>query len=52
MGYACANVFIDDVTTDRLSWMNSEVCRTILSAQIQPNATNVIRYVALHSANR
>ncbi len=30
-------VFIDDVTEDRTSWMNSEVYRDILSAQIQSN---------------
>lgn len=29
-------VFIDDVTEDRSSQMNSEVCRDRLSAQIQP----------------
>ena len=28
----------DDMTVDKSSRMNSEVCRTILSAQIQPNA--------------
>ena len=33
-------VFIDDVTADR-SRMNSEVFRSILSAQIQPNAVKV-----------
>ncbi len=27
-------VFIDDVTEDRTSWMNSEVYRDIISAQI------------------
>ncbi len=35
-------VFIDDVTEDRSSWMNSEVYRDILSAQIQPNAAKLI----------
>ena len=34
-------VFIDDVTKDRGSRMNSEVYRDILSAQIQPNATKL-----------
>jgi len=35
-------VFIDDVTKDRSSRMNSEVYRDILSAQIQPNAAKLI----------
>ncbi len=35
-------VFIDDVTEDRSSRMNSEVYREILSAQIQPNAAKMI----------
>ncbi len=35
-------VFIDDVTTDRSSRINSEVFRTILSVHIQPNATKLI----------
>ncbi len=35
-------VFIDDVTEDRSSRMNSEVYRYILSAQIQSNAAKVI----------
>ena len=35
-------VFIDDVTKDRSSQMNSEVYRDILSAQIQPNAAKLI----------
>ncbi len=46
MAWACmaANgtgslVFIDDVTADRYSRMNSEVFKAILSAHIQPNAT-------------
>ncbi len=46
MAWACmaANgtgslVFIDDVTADRYSMMNSEVFKPILSAHIQPNAT-------------
>ena len=30
-------VVIDDVTADRISQMNSEICRTIL-CHIQPNA--------------
>ena len=49
MAWACmaANgtgslVFIDDVTADRSSKMNSEVYRAILSAHIQPNATKLI----------
>ena len=49
MAFACmaANgtgslVFIDDVTADRSSKMNSEVYRAILSAHIQPNATKLI----------
>ncbi len=35
-------VFSDDVTEDRSSWMNSEVCRDILSAQIQSNGAKLI----------
>ena len=35
-------VFIDDITTDKSSRMNSEVYRDILSAQIQPNAAEII----------
>lgn len=35
-------VFIDDITTDKSSRMNSQVCRNILSAQIQPNAAELI----------
>ncbi len=35
-------VFIDDVTTDKCSRMNSEVFRAILSAHIQPNASELI----------
>lgn len=35
-------VFIDDITTDKSSRMNSEVYRNILSAQIQPNAAELI----------
>ena len=35
-------VFIDDVTEDRSSQMNSAVFRDILSAQIQPNAAKLI----------
>ncbi|CAJ0940177.1 unnamed protein product [Ranitomeya imitator] len=35
-------VFIDDVTQDRSSRMNSEVFRAILCAQIQPNAAKLI----------
>lgn len=35
-------VFIDDVTNDGSSRMNSEVYRNILSAQIQPNASKLI----------
>ncbi len=35
-------VFIDDVTTDKSSRMNSEVFRAILSAHIQPNASELI----------
>ncbi|MCJ8739407.1 hypothetical protein PDJAM_G00046810 [Pangasius djambal] len=35
-------VFIDDVTADRSSKMNSEVSRALLSAHIQPNATKLI----------
>lgn len=31
-------MFTDDVTTDRSSKMQSEVCRDILSADIQSNA--------------
>ena len=35
-------VFIDDVTADGSSLMNSEVYRNILSAQIQPNSAKLI----------
>uniref|UniRef100_A0A8C5QBF4 Transposase n=1 Tax=Leptobrachium leishanense TaxID=445787 RepID=A0A8C5QBF4_9ANUR len=35
-------VFIDDVTADKRSRMNSEVFRAILSAHIQPNAAELI----------
>ncbi len=35
-------VFIDDVTTDKSSRMNSEVFQAILSAHIQPNASELI----------
>ncbi len=35
-------LFSDEVTEDRSSWMNSEVYRDILSAQIQPNAAKLI----------
>uniref|UniRef100_A0A8C5Q3N9 Transposase n=1 Tax=Leptobrachium leishanense TaxID=445787 RepID=A0A8C5Q3N9_9ANUR len=49
MAWACmaANgtgslVFIDDVTADKSSRMNSEVFQTILSAHIQPNAAELI----------
>lgn len=35
-------VFIDDVTEDRSSRMNSKVYRDILSAQIKPNAAKLI----------
>ena len=35
-------VFIDDVTADRSSKMNSEAYGAILSAHIQPNATKLI----------
>ncbi len=35
-------VFIDDVNADKSSRMNSEVFRTILSAHIQPNASELI----------
>ncbi len=34
--------FIDDMTEDRSSWMNSEVYRDLLSAQIQPNEAKLI----------
>ena len=49
MAWACmaANgtgslVFIDDVTADKSSRMNSEVFRAILSAHIQPNVSELI----------
>ena len=49
MAWACmaANetgslVFIDDVTADKSSRMNSEVFQAILSAHIQPNASELI----------
>ncbi len=35
-------VFIDDVTADKSSRMNSEVFRAILSAHVQPNASELI----------
>ncbi len=35
-------VFIDDVTADKSSRMNSEVFRAILSAHILPNASELI----------
>ncbi len=35
-------VFIDDVTADKSSRINSEVFRAILSAHIQPNASELI----------
>ncbi len=35
-------VFIDDVNADKSSRMNSEVFRAILSAHIQPNASELI----------
>ena len=35
-------IFIDDVTADKSSRMNSEVFRAILSAHIQPNASKLI----------
>ena len=35
-------VFIDDVTADKSSRMNSEVFQAILSAHIQPNASELI----------
>ncbi len=40
--YGCSLVFIDDVTADRSSRMNSEVFNAILSAHIQPNDTKLI----------
>ncbi len=43
-------VFIDDVTADKSSRMNSEVFRAILSAHIQPNAFRT-HWTALHSAD-
>ena len=57
MAWACmaANgtgslVFIDDVTADKSSRMNSEVFRAILSAHIQPNASELIgRHLHLHT---
>ena len=35
-------MFIDDVTADRSSRMNSEVYRALLSAKVQPNAAELI----------
>lgn len=35
-------VFIDDVTADKSSRMNSEMFQAMLSATIQPNASEVI----------
>lgn len=37
-------VFIDDVTANTNSTMNSEVYRTTLSSQIKPNTTKKIRW--------
>ena len=34
--------FIDDVTADKISRMNSEVVRAILSAHIQPKVSELI----------
>ena len=42
MAWAGSLVFIDDVTADKSSRMNSEVFRAILSAHIQPNASELI----------
>uniref|UniRef100_A0A667YPJ5 Transposase n=1 Tax=Myripristis murdjan TaxID=586833 RepID=A0A667YPJ5_9TELE len=49
MAWACMTasgtgslVYIDDVTADGSSRMNSDVYRAILSAHIQPNATKLI----------
>ena len=36
-------VFFDDMTADRNSQMNSEVYSAIQTAQIQPNATKLIK---------
>ncbi len=36
-------VIIDDVTEDRSNWINSEVFRDILSAQIKSNTANLIK---------
>lgn len=36
--------FIGDVTADKPSRMNSEVYQALLSAHIQPNASNCIRW--------
>lgn len=33
------HVFIGDVTADRSSRMNSDMCRAVVSAHIQPNQT-------------
>ncbi len=35
-------LFIDDVTADRSSKMNSEVFKAVISAHIQPNAIKQI----------
>ena len=43
-------VFIDDMTSDRCSRMNTEVYRPILSAQISPYAAKTDRMV-LHSTD-
>ena len=37
-------IFIDDVTNDGSSRMNSEVYRNILSAYVQENASKLIRW--------
>lgn len=35
-------MFIDDLNADRSSRINSDMCRAILAAQIQPNAAKLI----------
>ena len=37
-------MFIDDVTADRSSKMNTEMCQAKISAHIQSNATKLIRW--------
>ena len=45
-------IFVDDVTAVRSSKMNSEVCRSILSTQVEVNAFKIIRpHIILQKGN-